>query len=167
MILYHGSNVEINKIELAFCRPFKDFGTGFYLTTLEEQAVLMAERVSKMYGEQPIVTSFDFDENNLKSKHLNILQFHEPSKEWATFVMNNRNYDFKDVSDLRCNLDNKYDIVFGPIANDDLAALFRVFRDGLLDLENLAKSLEYKKLTNQYSFHTEKAIKLLKKVGAI
>lgn len=50
MILYHGSNIEINDIQLERCRPYKDFGRGFYLTTIEEQAVIMAKRVSKIYG---------------------------------------------------------------------------------------------------------------------
>ncbi len=44
-----------------------------------------------------------------------------------------------------------------PIANDDLALLFRQFADGLLSIETLVNEMKYKKLTNQYSFHTEKA----------
>ncbi len=55
--------------------------------------------------------------------------------------------------------------MIGPIANDDLALLFRQFADGLLSIETLVNEMKYKKLTNQYSFHTEKAISLLKKVG--
>ena len=42
------------------------------------------------------------------------------SEEWATFVMNNRNRRFHDFASPNCNLDNKYDIVIGPIANDDM-----------------------------------------------
>ena len=42
MLLYHGSNQEITSIDLSFCKPYKDFGRGFYLTTIEEQARLMA-----------------------------------------------------------------------------------------------------------------------------
>ena len=38
MRLYHGSNVVIESINLAMCRPYKDFGKGFYLTDIEEQA---------------------------------------------------------------------------------------------------------------------------------
>lgn len=37
MKLYHGSNVEIDSINLAMCRPYKDFGKGFYLTDLKER----------------------------------------------------------------------------------------------------------------------------------
>ena len=38
MRLYHGSNIAIDNINLAMCRPYKDFGRGFCLTDIEEQA---------------------------------------------------------------------------------------------------------------------------------
>ena len=30
MLLYHGSNLDIKTINLSMCRPYKDFGTGYY-----------------------------------------------------------------------------------------------------------------------------------------
>lgn len=42
MILYHGSNVEIVRIDLAKSRPNKDFGKGFYLSADYHQAIRMA-----------------------------------------------------------------------------------------------------------------------------
>lgn len=45
MILYHGSNTDIEKIDLSKCRPYKDFGKGFYLSVSEDQAVRMAKIV--------------------------------------------------------------------------------------------------------------------------
>lgn len=39
--------------------------------------------------------------------------------------------------------------------------LFRQFSDGLISVENLVKEMEFKKLTNQYSFHTEKSLPYL------
>ena len=48
MKLYHGSNIVIEHINLAMCRPFKDFGKGFYLTDIKEQAEKMAKRVSNI-----------------------------------------------------------------------------------------------------------------------
>ena len=38
MILYHGTNIDIQSIDLAQCMPYKDFGQGFYLTDIEQQA---------------------------------------------------------------------------------------------------------------------------------
>ncbi len=43
MILYHGSNLEIMEIDFAKCKPYKDFGKGFYLTSLKTQAIRMAQ----------------------------------------------------------------------------------------------------------------------------
>ena len=50
MILYHGSNLKIEKIDLLKCRPYKDFGQGFYCTTIRKQAEFMAERVVRREG---------------------------------------------------------------------------------------------------------------------
>lgn len=163
MILYHGSNTEIKHIDLNMCRPYKDFGQGFYLTTIKGQAVKMAKRVSRIYGGIPIISVYEYNESDLKG--LQIRGFDNPTEEWAKFVLNNRNKKYKDFSSLECNHDNKYDIVIGPIANDDLVLLFRQFSSGLIDIEILIKEMKYKKLTNQYSFHSNEAISTLKWVG--
>ena len=164
MILYHGSNTEIDKIDLDKCRPYKDFGKGFYLTTIEEQAEKMAKRVARIYGGNPIVNKYEFDIEAVKASGLKIRTFDKPSKEWALFVINNRNQQFDSKSDEDNNRDNRYDIVIGPIANDDLALLFRQFSTGLIDVDTLVKNMEYKKLTDQYSFHSPEAVGYLKKV---
>ncbi len=49
MILYHGSNSLIEKVELQRCKPFKDFGRGFYCITIKRQAELMAKRVAAIF----------------------------------------------------------------------------------------------------------------------
>ena len=49
--------------------------------------------------------------------------------------------------------------------DDAVAATIRRFLGEKLDEEGLKKRLTYKELSNQYSFHTEKGIKLLRKVG--
>ena len=38
MILYHGSTVEIQEVDLSLSKPNKDFGKGFYLSDNYEQA---------------------------------------------------------------------------------------------------------------------------------
>ena len=161
--MYHGSNIEILEIDFALCRPYKDFGKGFYVTEIREQAEMMARRVSRIYGGSPCVTAFTFDDRALLDKALNIRIFENPTEDWALFVINNRNRKFKDIFSMECNLDNKYDLVIGPVANDDLALLFRQFSNQLIDLDVLVKGMKFKKLTNQLSFHTHRAISFLKK----
>lgn len=46
MRLYHGSNMMIENIDLSKCKPYKDFGRGFYLTEIKEQAEKMAGRTA-------------------------------------------------------------------------------------------------------------------------
>lgn len=166
MILYHGSNMDIKVIDLAMCRPYKDFGRGFYLTVMKDQAEKMAKRVQRIYGGSPILNVFEIDDSFIYSSDLCIKDFGvETSEEWARFVMNNRNRKYDDFSNLECNFNNKYDVVIGPIANDDMAVLFRQYENGVITFENMINGMIYKKTTNQYSFHTERAISLLKKVG--
>ena len=125
MRLYHGSNTEFAEINLEKCRPYKDFGRGFYLTTIEEQAILMAKRTSRIFSGIPYVTEFEFNDEILNGGNLSIKVFDAPTAEWAMFVLNNRNRNFSDISDSNCNQDNKYDIVVGPVANDDIALPLR------------------------------------------
>ena len=165
MILYHGSNVDIQEIDLSKCKPNKDFGQGFYLTTIKEQAERMAQRVSRMFGGSAFINIYSFDESAFESNSVKIRRFAEPSEEWAKFVITNRNY--KRIKNIQGdnNIDNKFDIVIGPISDDDLALLFRQFSDGLISVETLVKEKELKKLTDQYSFHTERALSFLMKTG--
>ena len=165
MRLYHGSNIAIDNINLAMCRPYKDFGQGFYLTDIEKQAEKMAIRVARIYGEKPIVNIYEIDDDFKDFKDLKIKNFGiQTTEEWARFVMNNRSRVFTDIKNVLCNKDNKYDIVIGPVADDNMALLFRQYENKIIDFETLVKGMIYKETSSQYSFHTEKSVKLLRKV---
>lgn len=156
MILYHGTYILFDAIDLDKCRPFKDFGKGFYLTDIEEQAVNMAVKKSKIFNGSPVILKFKFDESLLIDGTLNVKQFSTPDREWAEFIYNNR-------SRKGC-FTHSYDIVTGPIANDGVAYLLDRYEEGTLSLEQLAKELEFTELNNQFYFGTEKALKYLKRL---
>lgn len=168
MRLYHGSNIAIDNINLAMCRPYKDFGQGFYLTDIEKQAEKMAIRVARIYGEKPIVNIYEIDDDFKDFKDLKDLKIKnfgiQTTEEWARFVINNRSRVFTDIKNVLCNKDNKYDIVIGPVADDNMALLFRQYENEIIDFETLVKGMIYKETSSQYSFHTEKSVKLLRKV---
>ncbi len=155
MRLYHGSNSKIKNIDLSKCKPYKDFGQGFYLTEIEEQASQMARRTASIYGGSAVVTQFEFDETALSDSTLSIKRFEEPNEEWALFVMDNRSRE-------RQHPVHKHDIVIGPVADDTIATLFRNFDDGIIDLPMLVKGLKYKKISSQYLFLTPKSVAYLK-----
>lgn len=62
MILYHGSNITIETIDFNKCKPGKDFGKGFYLTDIKQQAEEMARRSVRIAQKgEPVVTTYDFN----------------------------------------------------------------------------------------------------------
>ncbi|MBQ6064218.1 MAG: DUF3990 domain-containing protein [Prevotella sp.] len=158
MILYHGSNVAIEEIDLSLCKPYKDFGKGFYLTDIKSQADEMAFRRVRLSGYgNPIVTQYEFDESLLNDNTIKILLFPKVSVEWAQFVLDNRDLNHNGFS-------HSYDIVVGPVADDTVAFQLRRYLLGGISLEKLVSELEYKGLNRQYFFGTELAISKLKKL---
>ena len=160
MILYHGSNREVSAIDLSKCAKFKDFGQGFYMTSLKQQACEWAVKVARRFGSgKPTLNIYEFNDNceNLKS-----LVFTVPDEKWAAFVINNRNHEFTDHNNVLSNHDGKYDFVHGLVANDDISAILYTFLMGILPMQELSKALVFKKLNDQYSFHTPKALECIK-----
>ena len=70
MILYHGSNVNIERIDLKKSHPNKDFGQGFYLSADYQQAWRMGEFRALIEGGEPIMNTYEFDESVMTSKEL-------------------------------------------------------------------------------------------------
>ena len=155
MILYHGSNVQIDIIDLEQSRPNKDFGKGFYLSEQESQAIEMANFKSILLGGEPIVTKFEFDIVAMQNPNLRIKIFEGYSEEWADFVFANRE---------GCEVE-QYDIVYGPIANDKIGLQIRKLKDGSIDKLEFLNRLKYMKgITYQYYFGSEKSIQYLSKL---
>ena len=123
MILYHGTYIDIHSIDLDRCMPYKDFGKGFYLTDIEQQAKDMAIRKSRFVPKSsPCVLKYGFDENYLKDGTLQVKVFEGPTEEWAQFIISNRyNPANKVIHD--------YDVVIGPIADDGVALQIGLFRE--------------------------------------
>lgn len=155
MILYHGSNMTIGRIDLDKSKPNKDFGKGFYLSESEAQAMEMAAFKTSLLGGEPVVTKFEFDESAMQSSDLRVRVFDDYSEEWADFVFANR----------EGNEVERYDIVYGPIANDKIGLQIRKLKDGSIDKAEFLNRLKYMKgVTYQYFFGSERAVKYLTRV---
>ena len=155
MLLYHGSDMAIEEIDLEKSRPFKDFGKAFYLSADENQAREMAKFKVLTGGGEERITVFEFDEQFLKELKVN--RFDGYSEEWAEFVYNNR--------DEKQDFHHDFDMVYGPIANDTVGVQIRDLRERKISLKVFLKNLEYYKgITFQYAFCTPLAISKLKKV---
>lgn len=154
MELYHGSNVHIEKPDFAFCKPFKDFGKGFYLSAEREQALDLAkQRVRETHEGEPILNAFFFDEAVMTSGELKVLTFDDYSEEWVKFVLANR--DLHGPQPF-----HDYDIVYGPIADDSVTFQLRRFQRGVIrSIPELIDELRYHKgVTFQFFFGTQRAL---------
>ena len=155
MILYHGSNIAIETIDLSKSKPNKDFGKAFYLSEQKQQAEEMAAFTVERFGGNPIVTAFEFDESCLNTAQIRYKSFNEYSREWADFILANRD------ADTETNI-HDYDIIYGPIANDSVGRQIFNLKEGYIDFEEFMKRLHYMKgITFQFAFCTELAISKL------
>lgn len=149
MILYHGSNVIVSEPKLIPQNRFLDFGFGFYTTTNKTQAIGFADKVYKRRKEgSRIVNIYELDEAKTFSA-CSVLNFDSANEAWLDFV-----------SDNRAGNDNgkSFDIIFGPVANDDVYTTFNLYTAGVLSKEQTLEALKIKKLYNQMVFTSEKAL---------
>lgn len=145
MILYHGSFLEIATPDLKHSRANVDFGRGFYVTPLKDQAEKWSEKF-KRRGKSGIVSCYVFDDNFLGS--LNVLRFDAYSEGWLDFILSCRqNKDF-----------SLYDIVIGGVANDKVFNTVELFFDGLINKNEAIRRLRYENPNLQMCFRTEKAL---------
>jgi hypothetical protein len=161
MTVYHGSNIIVKSPELRFSVRNLDFGAAFYTTTNEEQAVQFAQKVYNRAERQGIisegcfVSSYSIDYEFMKNE-LNILTFEKPSEAWFDFVMANRR---------RAYAGKKYDVIFGPVANDTVYRALVGYETGLYTKAQTIEQLAVRKLFNQMAFASGKAISFLYYIG--
>ena len=158
MIVYHGSNIVVEKPKLIAQNRYLDFGYGFYTTTNKIQAISFAEKVYKRKNEgSRQVSVYEVDEEKLFD-NCSILRFDTPDEAWLDFVADNRNGEYDGEI---------YDVVYGPVADDDVYATFTLYQAGALTKEQALETLKIKKLYNQMVFTSEKALGFLEFRGTI
>ncbi len=151
MKLFHGSNIAVKEPKLIKQNRNLDFGFGFYTTTNFEQALDFSRKVfNRLHDGKPIVSEYVIDEKSLSN--FNIKQFSGTSNEWLDFVFQNRQGIYKDET---------YDIIIGPVANDDVFQTFTLYETGVLTREQTLEALKVKDLYDQVVFCSEKSLILL------
>jgi len=142
LILYHGSNHNFDAIDLSKSKDKRDFGRGFYTTTLREQAEDWAEALFDRYkGDGIFVYELELE----LSKDLSIKKFDGLSEEWLIMVQKNRTLG---------GIQHDFDIVQGPVANDKTARTIALYIAEIINTNEAIERLQFSKNNNQISFHT-------------
>jgi len=161
MKVYHGSYTRIETIDLSQAEANKDFGKGFYVTSVQKHAERWAERIAKEHNTIPIVTEFVFYETAYTDSIYKVLRFPQPCREWVEFVKMNRDPNIPKPA-------HSYDIVEGPIANDWVTSQIKLYEKGKISMETLIEKLTHREDTHQICFCTTEslsAIKLIENTG--
>lgn len=149
LLLYHGTVADFEQILLLKSHNRRDFGVGFYTTILEKQAKEWAYRLSlREKKKQYYVYQYIFRE----SDNLKVKRFDSLNKEWLEFIKDNRS---------KGGLQHSYDVVIGPVADDNTMETVQLYLTGILTVDEAVERLKYNKVNNQVSFHTERALRSL------
>ena len=141
-IVYHGSNVEVAVPRILQNGFYKDFGYGFYCTNYEKQA----KRWAMTKKGESVINRYEYE----LCMDLKILSFDNITDEWLDFV-----------AKCRMGIEHNYDIVEGPMADDQIWNFVEGFIDGRIPRKAFWELVKFNYPTHQIVFCTEEALKTL------
>jgi len=154
MKVYHGSYTAVYEIDLTKSRNNLDFGKGFYVTNIRSQAEYWATIKGKYYKTEGIVSEYEFYERAFTDEMYKVLRFAGYNEEWLDFVVLNRN----PISEEQLH---DYDIVEGPVANDDVNGRINDYLAGVVSKSVFLNELTHHKPTHQICFCTVRSLQMI------
>ena len=139
MILFHGGTEVIESPVCKFGRPNLDFGQGFYLTDILEQAQSWASRQASDRKLKGVVNVYEFDYESAVNQY-RYLHFETYNEEWLDFIVDSRKGK-KPWAD--------YDIVEGGVANDRVIDTVELYSLGILSKQDALGRLSEHQPNNQ------------------
>lgn len=148
MKVYHGGTQRIERPLVHLGRAGLDFGQGFYVTDIRQQAEDWADRMSRIRLEQAVVNVYDLDMERVV-REFAFYQFEAYDEAWLRFIVDNRNGTY---------LGQQYDVVEGGVANDRVIDTVEAFMANLMPLEMALKYLSQHQPNNQLCIRLQKVI---------
>ena len=154
MIVYHGSSEVVRQPDILHSYRALDFGKGFYVTTVQEQAERWARRKASMVGGRAIVNQYQMDDDMTE---LQVKRFPDDLTDWIEFVC--------DCRDDKLGYQD-YDLIIGKVANDKVFRVVDMYHSGIWDKERTIMEIRAYPNYDQLAFITQIAIdKLLRFKG--
>ena len=139
MIVYHGGTEKIEHPICKFGRKNLDFGQGFYITNLRQQAESWANNMARNRKKPAIINRYRLDRGSIL-KNMRCKIFEAYDEEWLEFIVGNRNGE---------NLAEEYDYVEGGVANDRVVDTVNLYIVGLIELSTALRELSKHQPNNQ------------------
>lgn len=144
MLVYHTSDQRFTAPDTLHSRDALDFGKGFYVTRLKEQAQKYGDRFLRA-GSDAVLHVFEFTPDT----ELSVKIFTAYNEEWLDFVCNCRK---------GTDIYKQYDIIEGGVANDKVYQTVDLYMAGIYNKEQALQNLSYEMPNNQICFITQRAI---------
>ena len=140
--LYHGSYIAVPSPLVGLGRKKVDFGQGFYLTNLHDQAKAWAETIAERKGRntKPIVSAYTLVYSSVKTGDFRVKVFDSYDLEWLEYVIDCRRGG---------EMQKQYDIVEGGVANDNVIDTVEDYENDIITAEQALGQLRYKKVNHQ------------------
>ena len=139
IIVYHGGTEVVKTPICRFGRPNLDFGQGFYVTYLREQAVSWALQMADRRKQQPVLNVYRIDRETILSK-FRCKIFHAYDEDWLGFIVASRKGE---------NVADDYDYIEGGVVNDRVIDTVNLYMAGLMDLDTALARLSEHQPNNQ------------------
>ena len=136
MILFHGTTEVIKKPDVSFSKNYLDFGKEFYLMTYSKQAEKWALRKALRTQKSGIVNVYELADN---LDEYSILRFEKENENWLDFVCACRKGE---------KIYQKYDIIIGGVANDDVFKTVDMYVRGIWNKQKALNELRYYKMND-------------------
>lgn len=152
MRIYHGSNMMVDAPQTDFGRKNLDFGCGFYVTKLKNQASKWAFAVAERKGPNStaVLNEYEFDYEAAVSQ-FHILHFESYNLDWLEYVVACRRGK---------SIWKDYDIIEGGVANDNVIDTVEDYENGRITAEQALDQLRFKKPNHQICITNQNVINL-------
>lgn len=181
-ILFHGTSIYFSNIDLAKPKLTSDFGKGFYLTNILEQAVLWAgnRRREKIIASRDLsgkiiipdfnsayVLKYELSFDKLEKLNLKLKVFDKYNREWLDIILLGRRHLGIDDVKIENTEDilTEYDIIAGPMADNKLQFKLDDYEAAPYDREELLKEIQMERESYQIVFRTEKSLNALNRLN--
>lgn len=153
MTVWHGGAVVVSHPDLVHSRKAVDFGVGFYVTPIREQAERWCEKRKRRSG-RAFLSCYEYDETAAAA--LKVLRFDSYSEDWLDFIVSCRAES--DATD--------WDVVIGGVANDRVFDTLEAFFDGFATKAQTIDRLKLQSPNLQICLRTPAALSVLKFQGS-
>lgn len=148
MRVYHGGTGKIEFPDVSKGRPGLDFGQGFYVTDIQDQAESWADRMSRIRLEVGIVNVYEFDLQKAKTLFA-YKKFNNYDVEWLEYIVANRRGEYEGIN---------FDIVEGGVANDRVIDTVEAYMSNMMPLETALKNLSLHSPNNQLCLRNQQVV---------